>query len=530
MPSIRQILAVVDGTHVTLRRSCCTRIRSAKSSSSSRAPCSPASRTRALTIATGGSVRTINLAIARSRPASFRTTRRSRSPRRSVSSRSPTSRARSGSRSRRSPTAGCRSTRRSVVGHRGLLREGPAAGWRHARDRLLGSRAGAPEHHAKLGNGQVSTIPISGKPAILQVRRFSAETPPPPWHEGARSPAWVNRLVGTEPTFADLCNRTRGHATRIGMSSIVVQSIIRDACRSWTDYRAGRKGKPRFKGGRNRLASLPIAAGVRFASRRSIVIPVLGEVRMFGHSDAATWVDAKVGLCRLRRRPRGWYISVSLECDPRPIRTRPSEGAVGIDLGFLSLATLSTGEVIPHPQELQTASMRLAQASRGRNLRLAGRLEQRLANARRHRNHRISADLVSRFRRIYVSEDNLRLLQRGMGRASRSAAHGQLIRMLEVKCRQAGREFVSVPCRNSTRTCSSCQSLSGPAGLLGLRVRRWTCEQCGAQHDRDINAAVNTLFAGAVLALEGARNRVSETRKGNPGTAGLGSARTEVAA
>jgi hypothetical protein len=39
-------------------------------------------------------------------------------------------------------------------------------------------------------------------------------------------------------------------------------------------------------------------------------------------------------------------------------------------------------------------------------------------------------------------------------------------------------------------------SLSGPTGWSGLAVRQWRCSDCGSLHDRDVNAARNTLFAG----------------------------------
>jgi len=47
--------------------------------------------------------------------------------------------------------------------------------------------------------------------------------------------------------------------------------------------------------------------------------------------------------------------------------------------------------------------------------------------------------------------------------------------------------------RNTSRTCSSCGSLSGPHGVNGLRVRRWVCGDCGESHDRDVTAARNIL-------------------------------------
>jgi hypothetical protein len=50
--------------------------------------------------------------------------------------------------------------------------------------------------------------------------------------------------------------------------------------------------------------------------------------------------------------------------------------------------------------------------------------------------------------------------------------------------------------KNTTRTCSSCKALTGPAGLDMLDVRSWICVRCGVTHDRDVNAARNILFAG----------------------------------
>ncbi|WP_312602664.1 transposase, partial [Pseudomonas luteola] len=48
----------------------------------------------------------------------------------------------------------------------------------------------------------------------------------------------------------------------------------------------------------------------------------------------------------------------------------------------------------------------------------------------------------------------------------------------------------------TTRACSACGSLTGPKGVNGLRIREWTCCECGVAHDRDINAAMNILALG----------------------------------
>jgi len=66
---------------------------------------------------------------------------------------------------------------------------------------------------------------------------------------------------------------------------------------------------------------------------------------------------------------------------------------------------------------------------------------------------------------------------------------------------KSGGTYVEPESKFSTKTCSECGSQSGPTGFAGLSVRHWSCP-CGAEHDRDVNAARNTLFAGAGLALE----------------------------
>lgn len=74
---------------------------------------------------------------------------------------------------------------------------------------------------------------------------------------------------------------------------------------------------------------------------------------------------------------------------------------------------------------------------------------------------------------------------------------------------KAGR-VIEVTNRNSTRLCADCGALTGPTGRAGLKVRTWVCA-CGATHDRDVNAAVNTLRFGAVLAHESGGDLASET-------------------
>lgn len=305
------------------------------------------------------------------------------------------------------------------------------------------------------------------------------------------------------PTEFSLVNATVGHSRRLGIDSRTIHGIIRDVSRAWADYRSGLRGSPHWKGQRNRLSSLPFRRSVS-VDRRSVRVPSLGRVKARGFRGLP---DAKILTCRLMRKARGWYFDLVLDAEPDAIALTGND-AIGVDLGYSTLAALSTGEKVEHPNEYRRLEKRLGQAQRGKS-RHVGRIQQSIGLARRTRNHSISRDLVSRFGAIYVSKDNLKGFQRRWGKSVLNAAHGELRTMLATKCRQAGRVYAEVSNINSTRMCSGCGALTGPTGLRGLSVRVWTCA-CGAAHDRDVNAAVNTLRLGAVLAHEMAREGQSE--------------------
>lgn len=69
---------------------------------------------------------------------------------------------------------------------------------------------------------------------------------------------------------------------------------------------------------------------------------------------------------------------------------------------------------------------------------------------------------------------------------------------LHYKSNAMGVEFVEVDEAYTTQACSSCGALSSssPKGRAGLGIREWECAECGAKHDRDVNAAINILALG----------------------------------
>ena len=96
---------------------------------------------------------------------------------------------------------------------------------------------------------------------------------------------------------------------------------------------------------------------------------------------------------------------------------------------------------------------------------------------------------------IKYSDDNFKGMARRFGKSVSEACVGNLIQMITYKGSACGRKVIPISSPYTTMTCSSCGALSGPTGLGGLAVRSWGCA-CGAQHDRDVNSAMQVLKIG----------------------------------
>jgi IS605 OrfB family transposase len=190
-----------------------------------------------------------------------------------------------------------------------------------------------------------------------------------------------------------------------------------------------------------------------------------------------------------------WWLCLPVE--RRLALSRAKNEAVGLDLGLKDTVATSDGQKLEAGQFYRQIEQKIAQAQRRGHKRQAKRLHRRAARRRKDALHKFSKQIVDRYQTIRVGDvSSLKLAKTRMAKSVLDAGWGMLKAQLQYKGQQAGRCVQVVNERNTTRTCSDCGSLTGPAGPDMLAVRIWMCRECGVTHDRDVNAARNILSAG----------------------------------
>jgi len=291
-------------------------------------------------------------------------------------------------------------------------------------------------------------------------------------------------------------NLLADHGKKLDVPSHTLQGMLLQAHAAWQRCFKKIAKKPRLKGVRNKLNSIPFPDPLRQPEDNRILVPGIGKVRY--HKQELP--EAKIKCGRIVKRASGWYLCLWLDCEHKfPIKQ--TDEVVGIDPGFHTLLTLSDGTKFENPRELRKGAQRLAQAQRGHRKQLAARLQERQSNHRNDRNHKTSRKLVENYKTIFYSDDNFSKMAKRFGKSVSEAALGNLIGNLSYKSRVGGRTLVPVKSNFTTMTCSTCGNLSGPRGLSGLAVRFWECSVCGAVHDRDKNSALVVLKTGLGMSL-----------------------------
>ncbi len=304
----------------------------------------------------------------------------------------------------------------------------------------------------------------------------------------------------------------------------VLQDVLRRLDKAFQNFfrrckNGENPGYPRFQG-RNRYDSFtyPDGAGWKFDGQY-LHLTKIGKAKVKLHRP----VEGKIKTVTMKLEVDEWYVTFSCEV-PEPEKLPVSYEDIGIDLGVTHLATLSNGEMIEHPRyyrkaqkTLEKRQRSLSRKKRGSHRRekarkLVAKAHRKIARQRKDFQHKATKKLIERYQ-VLVFEDiktsnlakkpkpkqdehgnyvpNGASAKGGLNKSILDAGWGTFVSMCSVKAAWAGRTLIKVSPQFTSQICSGC----GQVRKKDLSERWHSCD-CGAELDRDVNAAINILERG----------------------------------
>jgi putative transposase len=350
------------------------------------------------------------------------------------------------------------------------------------------------------------------------------------WALDLRSTAWsaTKERINYHETARrlTLLKKQEDRAWLNEVSNVALQQSLRHLDKGFANFFAKRAAYPRFKSKRDNVQAASYMTN-GFTLRDGRLTLAKHDAPLDLRWSRPLPDGAKVSSVTVTRDAAGRYFA-SLLVDEAVKPLPATDKAVGIDMGLIDLAVTSDGQRITNPRlarakqqriarwqrklarkrEAAKAAMGLAGKSVPKGTRIprsnnAAKLSRRIArihaavrDARRDHLHKVSTQLIRENQTVCVEDLAVSNMVKNprMARSISDAAWRELRSMLDYKAALYGRDLQVVSrWLPSTKRCSACgQTLES----LPLSARRWTCPACGAEHDRDVNAAKNILAAG----------------------------------
>ena len=239
-----------------------------------------------------------------------------------------------------------------------------------------------------------------------------------------------------------------------------------------------------------------------------IKLPKLGLVS-FANSQE---VNGKIVNCTITKTCSDkYYVSVCC-ADVEISKYADNSSTIGIDLGIKNFAITSDAEIIDNPRclyklekKLKREQRKLSRKKKGSNNRKKqrirlNRVHEKIANQRNDFLQKTSSRFINENQVICLEALKVKNMVRNhcLAKSISDVSWSEFVRMLKYKALWHDRIIQQIDTfYPSSQLCSNC-GYKNP-NTKDLKVRQWTCPDCGHTHDRDVNAAINILNEGLRL-------------------------------
>ena len=242
---------------------------------------------------------------------------------------------------------------------------------------------------------------------------------------------------------------------------------------------------------------------------KTIKLPKIGIVKIRGYRNLKEF-NKDIKNVTISKEGNKYYASV---CVREEISEKPFKlsHALGIDLGVkdfvitsdgIKFKKLDTKRVEKHIEDLQRKLSRCEKNSiRRYKLKLKiKRLYMKLKNMRKYYIHEITRRLTEENDLIITEDLKVKemLEEKKISKYIANASFSEIIRVLKYKMKWKNKKLIQVNTYYpSSQICNRCGNRNKE--VKDLSIRKWECDKCGSNHDRDINSSQNILFEGLRL-------------------------------